>query len=72
MQRMISPRCTAAPGLGALQFDTPPLLVTIKRQHLKGKLEKALAHEDSIAQSAKQAGSEVTRSSHISASKKAV
>lgn len=35
----------------------------------KEKLEKALAYEDSMAQSAKQTGLEVMGSSHISASK---
>lgn len=49
-------------------FDTLSLLLTIKRQHLKGRLEKAPAFGDSMAQSAKHAGLEVMRSSHISAS----
>lgn len=54
---------------GAFGFDTLLLLLTIKSQHLKEELEKALAHEDSMAQSAKQTGLEVMGSSHVSASK---
>lgn len=46
------------------------LLLTIRRRHLKEKLEKALAYEDSMAQSAKQIGLEVMGSSHISSSKR--
>lgn len=51
-------------------FDMQLLLLTIKSQHLKEKLEKALACEDSMAQSEKQIGFEVMGSSHISTSKR--
>lgn len=70
MQSISSLQYAAALSCGVFGVDTLLLLLTIKRQHLKEKLEKALAYEDSMAQSAKQTGLEVMRSSHISASER--
>lgn len=70
MQSISSLQYVAALSCGVSGFDIPLLLLTIKSQHLKEKLEKALAYEDSMAQSAKQTGLEVMRSSHISTSKR--
>lgn len=70
MQSISSLQYTAELSCGVSGFDTLLLLLTIKSQHLKGKLEKALAYEDSMAQSAKQTGLEVMGSSHVSTSKR--
>ena len=56
-------RYTAAPSCAGVWIRL--LLLTIKRRHLKEKLEKDLACEDLMTQSAKQIGLEVMGSSHI-------